>query len=54
MTILLLAAKALLLIAFAVVSFAALAMMLGFEPAMATDIAACKAEPSPICLFTII
>ena len=53
MTILLLAAKAAMLIASAVISFAALAIMLGFDPAVAHDIAACRTEAAPICLFTI-
>lgn len=53
MTILVVAAKAILLIALAIVSFAALAILVGFEPAAAGDITACKAEPAPVCLFTI-
>lgn len=53
MTILIVAVKALLLIAVAVLAFAGLAMMVGFEPAVAGNVAACKAQPMPICLVTI-
>lgn len=53
MTILAVAAKAILLVVAAIVAFAAIAMFVGFEPAAAGDITACKTEPKPVCLFTI-
>lgn len=54
MTFIIMMAKAVLLIALAVVAFGTLAMFLGFEPEVTRDVASCRTAPSPICLFTIL
>ncbi len=54
MTFIIMMAKAILLIALAVVAFGTLAIFLGFEPEVSRDVASCRTDPSPICLFTIL
>jgi hypothetical protein len=55
MTAYLLLAKGIMLIVLSLAAFAALAWMLGFEPAIAQDGSTrCGATPAPICMFTII
>ena len=54
MTILTMMAKGLTLTVLALAAFAALAVMLGYEPAAAENVAQCDARPVPACLFTIL
>ena len=54
MTVLIMVAKAVMLIALALAAFAGLAVMLGFEPPSVGEVAKCAAAPKQICLFTIL
>ncbi len=53
MTALIVAFKAVILIALSIGAFAALAVLVGFDPAIGGEVSGCKVEPSPICLVTI-
>lgn len=54
MTALIMFGKAIALIVLALTAYAGLAILLGYEPAAATNLSQCKVTPAPVCLFTII